>query len=766
MKIRRTFAMLVLLMISVLCYSQNNQYILSGQVVDKAGAALPGAGVSVTNDSAVTVMRASADAEGYFSLQKIPEGNYHVTITYLGFDDYSKDIYMGNDVSLGKIRMQESSHMLNEVTIMGRYTDIKPSGETVIRVAGNPLAKGQSFINFLRNVRNLDVTDKSIKVQGRDNTLFYIDDKEASFDQLKALSPSMISRVEIVPHADASYGVNATGGVVKVYLREGGGMLGSLSFSGQADKYGYVDGTPRVNLLYSKGKFTVSNMLRGTPYSHFVSKNDQDNGDGQDHTFTDVLNKDRALTDNLSLRYAFNQNDRIDFYGSVNLLKEKMVTNSTTGTDKLRLGNNLKSNSYSAGMQLRKGFGKNGSYVLLVSEYSKNKDNKDANYTYNGDADPANQRTDMDNFNIRPRLYWNFKENMTLSAGAEFYYLIDRHKDDGTQKFSYIADGNYNALSRDYGAWVQYSAKLGDRLYVRSGLNYHGTDTDYKDFLDNSNNVRIYEDGIYPTLFAQWTFNQKKSHYISIGLRHYYSLPNYNYSLPTVVWQGENLYSIGNPDLRKENYYDAEIFYSPNNAWSVSYDFNYGDNMVNVIMRRDADRQDVFYTSPENTGNRQRHTVMVGYSDRITNFWYTNTKVYGVYVNEHVGQEGYNCVMAHFSSYNDFSVCDNFGLTLGLYAETKSRNASYISNAKYSVDMGARLSLFKGKADVSLVWANMFYNRGNIKVKGQDFTYMRRDLSPNSRVQLSVSWNFSAGRKIKKTSLPTVSGEYRETPTF
>ena len=68
--------MLVLLMISVLSYSQNNQYILSGQVVDKAGAALPGAGVSVTNDSAVTVMRASADAEGYFSLQKILEGNY------------------------------------------------------------------------------------------------------------------------------------------------------------------------------------------------------------------------------------------------------------------------------------------------------------------------------------------------------------------------------------------------------------------------------------------------------------------------------------------------------------------------------------------------------------------------------------------------------------------------------------------------------------------------------------------------------------------
>ena len=229
---------------------------------------------------------------------------------------------------------------------------------------------------------------------------------------------------------------------------------------------------------------------------------------------------------------------------------------------------------------------------------------------------------------------------------------------------------------------------------------------------------------------------------------------------------GENLYSIGNPDLRKENYDDIEIFYSLNKAWSVSYDFNYGDNMVNVIMRRDAGREGVFYTSPENTGNRQRHTVMVGYADRITKFWYTNTKVYGVYVNENAGQNGYDCALARFNSYNDFSVCDNFGITLNLYAATRSKNASYISNARYSVDAGARLSLFKGKADVSLVWANMLYNRGSIKVEGNDFTYMRRDLSPDSRVQLSVSWNFSAGSKIKNENLPTVSGSSRETPTF
>ena len=74
MELRRHFAMLVLLMISVLCYSQNNRYILSEHIIDSDGGGLPGVNVGITNDSAGTVMRASSDAEGYFSLQRVPEG--------------------------------------------------------------------------------------------------------------------------------------------------------------------------------------------------------------------------------------------------------------------------------------------------------------------------------------------------------------------------------------------------------------------------------------------------------------------------------------------------------------------------------------------------------------------------------------------------------------------------------------------------------------------------------------------------------------------
>ena len=117
-------------------------------------------------------------------------------------------------------------------------------------------------------------------------------------------------------------------------------------------------------------------------------------------------------------------------------------------------------------------------------------------------------------------------------------------------------------------------------------------------------------------------------------------------------------------------------------------------------------------------------------------------------------------------SNNDFTLTKNFGLTLGFWAATKSKSASYTSNARYYVDLGGRLSLFKGKMDVSLNWSNMLYNHNKITVKGDGWTIKRRDKSPNSRIQLSLAWNFSAGSKIQNKTLPSVSRSTRQVPTF
>lgn len=63
--------------------------------------------------------------------------------------------------------MTKVSEMLDEVIVMAKYSDIKPNGETSIRVKGNPLAKGKTLSEFLQFIRDLDVSNDEINVRGR-----------------------------------------------------------------------------------------------------------------------------------------------------------------------------------------------------------------------------------------------------------------------------------------------------------------------------------------------------------------------------------------------------------------------------------------------------------------------------------------------------------------------------------------------------------------------------------------------------------------------
>lgn len=53
--------------------------------------------------------------------------------------------------------------------------------------------------------------------------------------------------------------------------------------------------------------------------------------------------------------------------------------------------------------------------------------------------------------------------------------MYDKHDDTGTTQLGYIRDGRYVSSGTDYGAWVDYSTKIGKFLYVQGTLNYHGT---------------------------------------------------------------------------------------------------------------------------------------------------------------------------------------------------------------------------------------------------------------------------------------------------
>lgn len=249
-------------------HAQSMGFTLKGAVCEeKGGEAVPYATVRAVSlaDSTVKYVAIAKD-DGSFSVDSVAAGRYVLTVTCIGYEDCVRSISVNGITDTGVVMLKEDKNVLDGLTVMARFTKMKTSGDVVVQVHGNPLAKGKTTVGFLRFMRDLEVTNSSISVRGKENTLIYLDGRPISFDQLKAIPPSMIDRIEIEPNADASYGVNATGGVVKVFLRKKGGLIGAATLYGEADYFSPVRVSPGANLFYSDGKLSVGNFFDSRPY--------------------------------------------------------------------------------------------------------------------------------------------------------------------------------------------------------------------------------------------------------------------------------------------------------------------------------------------------------------------------------------------------------------------------------------------------------------------------------------------------------------------
>lgn len=99
-------------------------------------------------------------------------------------------------------------------------------------------------------------------------------------------------------------------------------------------------------------------------------------------------------------------------------------------------------------------------------------------------------------------------------------------------------------------------------------------------------------------------------------------------------------------------------------------------------------------------------------------------------------------------------------------ASSKSRTESYENNARFKMDVSGYVSLMKGKMNVSLLYENILYNTKKLTMFGDGWEKRRTLLTPDSHVVLFVTWNFTAGKKIKNQKLPTINNTQMDTPTF
>lgn len=109
------FSAILFVLAAPLAMAQENTGSIQGTVKDTAGAAIPGAKVSITSPTLVRTLEATSDKEGVYSFPKVPAGIYVVTVTQTGFKTVKNEdvnVVLGQaarvDVSLAAGAVTES----------------------------------------------------------------------------------------------------------------------------------------------------------------------------------------------------------------------------------------------------------------------------------------------------------------------------------------------------------------------------------------------------------------------------------------------------------------------------------------------------------------------------------------------------------------------------------------------------------------------------------------------------------------------------------
>lgn len=131
---------------------QGQTYELNGIVKDNKGLNVPGANIMISSLNKGTV----TDVNGKFKLE-VPQGNYMLKATYLGFKDYERKVTVTDDVTI-KIELQLGNYMLDGIMVTAQKREQK-NKEVPISIASYDN-------NFLSNTNTFEYDQLSEFVPG------------------------------------------------------------------------------------------------------------------------------------------------------------------------------------------------------------------------------------------------------------------------------------------------------------------------------------------------------------------------------------------------------------------------------------------------------------------------------------------------------------------------------------------------------------------------------------------------------------------------
>jgi outer membrane receptor protein involved in Fe transport len=564
----------------------------------------------------------STDTNGNFTVDNLPNGEYRVTVDFLGYEKKTIDHVVitsaSSTVSLGTILLSPVQHMLKDVNIVAKAPVVENKIDKVVYNAANDLtAQGGVALDVLKKVPMVTVDiDGNVQLQGDANIRFLINGKPSSIfgaslaDALQSIPASQIKSIEVITSPGAKYDATGTGGIINIILKDSKlqGVNGNVNLSA-----GTLLENGSINLNARKGNFGVNGFFNGNERlsSTTLNTTNKTSTDPVANQTTDFLQqgpgtlKRSGYQSGLNFSWSISKKDELaasfgynhfgnSNVGTTNQDQQTFVSGGPLIADTASLRKSLSrfnANSYDWSLSYKKTFAKEDQEldILYNSSFGKNTVNSSQEQDYlNIDRYPSgaisnspgtDRETDISIDYTQPvskgfTIETGVKtviENISLNVVTDTLLNSGAYGPNANQTYGFIYNRN------TYAAYLSATFSLfKDFINGKAGLRNENATNDA-----NFKGVKLPGYHIFaPSFVLQHKLDQTQSIKLSFSYR--IEPPDYGELNPFYNISDPHNISTGNPYLRPEIGHNYELGYNKS--------FEKGGNIgVNAYYRYNTD---------------------------------------------------------------------------------------------------------------------------------------------------------------------------------
>jgi outer membrane receptor protein involved in Fe transport len=541
------------------------------------------------------------DDKGKFTINKVAEGTYTVSISFIGYETQTIEnikVDKKTDVNLGLIKLGTNSKLLNEVVVEGQKQLIEERVDRTIYNAENDVTtRGGDATDVLKRVPMLSVDlDGNVTLRGSQNITVLINNKPSTImassiaDALKQIPADQIKTVEVITSPSAKYDAEGSGGIINIVTKKntlqgatlnvdaGVGLRGSnLGLSGnlRTGKMGFSLGGFGRSMYNVTGSYDNSQLTRNedtnTEYLNLQRADNRSNGLFGNYTlgWDYDIDKKNSLAASITFGARNNKTYQDD------LLTETSGTNIPSSSSLRDVVVNDLSNTVDINLTYTHLYEKPQKEFSLLALYSKNNRNNDSeNRTKeeNGLELFRGFKNLNDSYNQEITVQADFQtpvgtnqmfelggKDIMRKAFSDFSYLEDT---DGSGQYLPSANpkltNNLNYDQNIVAGYLSYTLSLPKGYSLKAGSRYEYTTINA--YTQTEEDIDIPSYGV---LVPSVNLSKKlKTGTVKAAYNRRIQRPSIQFLNPNVQVSNQIDISSGNPELDPEYTNNYELSYS------------------------------------------------------------------------------------------------------------------------------------------------------------------------------------------------------------